>query len=264
MSLLAPLLQIQELDLAVDALRQKAEKLPERAALPKLAKGLAAIDAELAKIRSEGQARVQEEAELGRSVSQVAKEIEAAEVERYSGKRIDRDEAAEHKASQAALREKQSEYEEQELELLMAIEKLETALNEQNAARAENLSETEKAQAVLLKAEEAINSEVAVLAGDREGLIKGIPAPVLSAYERVRAQERARGRRVAPLEGGRCTGCRIKLPSIEFRKMLAEPEEALLQCPQCRRVLIREGTADASKAAAGEVDGSDENKENAS
>ncbi len=240
MSLLAPLLQIQELDLAAGALRLKAEELPERAALPKLAKKLTAIDAELAKIRSAGQARVQQESELGRSVSQVAKDIEAAEVERYSGKRIDRDQAVEHKASQAALREKQSEYEEQELELLLAIEKLEAALNEQNAARAENLSETEKAQATLQNAETEIESEIASLMQKREGLMQGLPVPVLSAYDRVRAQERARGRGVAPLEEGRCTGCRIKLPSIELRKMVAEPEEALLQCPQCRRVLIRQ------------------------
>lgn len=239
MSLLAPLLQIQELDLAADALRQKSETLPERAALPKLANKLAAVDAELAKIRSAGQARVKEEAELGRAVSQVAKDIEAAEVERYSGKRIDRDQAAEHKASQVALREKQSEYEEQELELLLAIEKLEAALNEQNAARAENLAETENAQAVLQKAETEIESEIAGLMQEREGLAQGLPAPVLAAYDRVRAQERARGRGVTALEDGRCTGCRIKLPSIELRKMLAEPEEALLQCPQCRRVLIR-------------------------
>lgn len=240
MSLLAPLLQIQELDLAADVLRQKAEGLPERAALPKLAKKLVAIDAELAKIRTAGQARVKEEAELGRAVSQVAKDIEAAEVERYSGKRIDRDQAAEHKKSQAALREKQSEYEEQELELLLAIEELEAALNKANAERAENLAETEKANAALAKAEAEIQLEIAGLMQEREGLMEGIPAPVLSTYDRVRAQERARGRGVAPLEEGRCTGCRIKLPSVEYRKMIAEPEEALLQCPQCRRVLIRQ------------------------
>lgn len=240
MSLLAPLLQIQELDLAVDALRQKSETLPERAALPKLAKKLAAIDAELAKIRTEGQARVKEEAELGRAVSQVAKEIEAAEVERYSGKRVDRDEAAEHKASQAKLREQQEEYEEKELELLLAIEKLEAALNEQNAARKENLEETEKANQAIATAEAEVESEIQGLQQQREGLSAGLPADVLSAYERVRGQERARGRGVAPLEDGRCTGCRIKLPSIEFRKMVAEPEDALLQCPQCRRVLIRQ------------------------
>ncbi|MFK7896252.1 MAG: zinc ribbon domain-containing protein [Myxococcota bacterium] len=240
MSLLAPLLQIQELDLAVDALRQKAATLPERAALPKLAKKLAAVDAELAKIRAEGQARVKEESELGQAVSQVAKEIEAAEVERYSGKRIDRDEAAEHKASQAKLREQQEGFEEKELELLLAIEELEAALNAANAARSENLAETETATKAIAAAEAEVESEIAALLEQRAGFATGIPAPVLSAYDRVRGQERARGRGVAPLEEGRCTGCRIKLPSIEFRKMIAEPEEALLQCPQCRRVLIRQ------------------------
>jgi predicted nucleic acid-binding Zn-ribbon protein len=239
MSLLAPLLQIQELDLAADALRQKVETLPERAALPRLAKKMAAIEAELAKIRAEGQARVKEEAELGRAVSQLAKDIEAAEVERYSGKRVERDEALEHKAAQAALREKQAEYEEQELELLLAIEKLEAALNEQNTARAKNIEETKEAEAVIRKAEDGLEAEIAGLMEQREELTLGLPAPILAAYDRVRGQERARGRGVAPLEDGRCTACRIKLPSIEFRKMLAEPEEALLQCPQCRRVLIR-------------------------
>ena len=64
-------------------------------------------------------------------------------------------------------------------------------------------------------------------------------APVLSAYERVRDQKGKAGRGAAVLDKGDCQGCRIKLPSLEKKRLLAEPEDALIQCPQCRLVLVR-------------------------
>ena len=240
MSILAPLLETQDLDLETDAVRKRADELSERAMLPKLAGKITRahelLEAERAK-RAELEAA---EHALGASVSQIAREIEAAEVERYSGKRKGRDSAAAHEASQQALRQKQVELEEQEMELLESIDGVEERIREVLARIAAYQSEQQLLTDALRKAEGEIEAEIGRLAAARSLLAAPLPKDVLAAYERVRGQPRSGGRGATRLADGRCTGCRIKLPSLEHKRMLAEPDEALIQCPQCRRVLVRE------------------------
>jgi predicted nucleic acid-binding Zn-ribbon protein len=38
---------------------------------------------------------------------------------------------------------------------------------------------------------------------------------------------------------GGCGGCRMRLPVIEYNRMKAEPEDALIACTHCGRVLVR-------------------------
>jgi len=100
-------------------------------------------------------------------------------------------------------------------------------------AESKNLAEA------IRKVESEIEAEIAALGASRSALAQPIPAEIVAAYERVRAQPRNGGRGATSLTDGRCTGCGIALPSLEKRRMLAEPEQALIQCPQCRRVLVR-------------------------
>lgn len=239
MSFLGPLLAVQDLDLAADAARDRSASMPERDAIPLLANRLAEINAALAQAQGDRSLRQTEEEEIDREVSQLASEIEAAELDRYSGKRKNRDEAAAHEESQQSLREKQSALEERELELLEAIESIEGRISEHESAGAANRAETERAVEAIRKVESEVAAELDRLAEARLELVPRVPEPVLKAYERVRTQPQKGGRGAATLAEGRCGACRIKLPSLEKTRMLAEPEDALLQCPQCRRVLVR-------------------------
>ncbi|MBJ18331.1 MAG: hypothetical protein CL933_02795 [Deltaproteobacteria bacterium] len=239
MSFLAPLLEAQDLDLAVDAANKRAAELPERGALPVLAEGIVRVEAELAVAREERAEMERSEDELARAVSQIALDIESAEVERYSGKRKDRDEAVAHDVSQQALRDKQTGLEEQEMGLLESIEIVEGRIAEFESTIASHRMESENLAEVIRNVQSEVATKVARLSESRAAIAPGIPDDVLAAYERVRSQPRSGGRGATSLKEGRCTGCRIKLPSLEKKRMLAEPEEALIQCPQCRRVLVR-------------------------
>ncbi len=239
MSFLSPLLEVQELDLAADAARKRSENLPERTLLPRLVAEGAAIETRLAAARSDRMAREAEEAELGRAVSQIARDIESAEVERYSGKRFDQDEAKAHEQSQTRLHEKQAALEEEEMRLLEAIEAIEVRIEAEEAARVANRAEVAKAEEAIREVEAEVAIELERLLETRQAICAGIPKDVMAAYERVRGQNQKAGRGAAVLVEGRCGGCRIKLPSLEKTRMMAEPESALIQCPQCRRVLVR-------------------------
>jgi hypothetical protein len=236
---LAPLLEVQDLDIAARAAQKRSVELSERALIPKINAKIARAEAELAAARQERAGFETTEEQLGVSVEQIAKDLENAEVERYSGKQKSRDDAKAHDASQAALRDKKSAIEEQEMELLEAIEGVEgrIALLEGEIAKAR--AEGAKAVDVIGQVEREVAGELERLAAERAQRTGGIPAPVLSAYERVRDQKGKAGRGAAVLEKGDCQGCRIKLPSLEKKRLLAEPEDALIQCPQCRLVLVR-------------------------
>ena len=239
MSFLAPLIEIQNLDLASDAARNRSTKLSEREAVPLLAAKLAEIDTRMAAANAERAAKQVEEEQIGEEVAQVARDIEAAEVERYSGKRMNQDEAAAHKESQESLHERQTALEEREMELLEEIDAVEGRISEEASARAANRTEADQVADAIRKVEGEVTAEIGRLADARKKITESIPADILAAYERVRAQAQKGGRGAAPLAEGRCGGCQIKLPSLEKSRMLAEPEEALIQCPQCRRVLVR-------------------------
>lgn len=239
MSFLAPLLEVQDFDLAADAARVRSAKLPERESIPLLDTALAQIDARLAEADAERGEKQAEEERIGEEVAQIARDIEAAEVERYSGKRKNQDEASAHKASQERLHERQAALEEREMELLEEIEAVERRIESERSARAANRAESEKFLEVIRKVDEEASAELGRLATVRAKIADGLPANLLAAYERVRGQAQRGGRGAAVLVEGRCGGCRIKLPSLEKSRMLAEPEDALIQCPQCRRVLVR-------------------------
>ncbi len=236
---LAPLLEIQALDLEVRDGEARARELPEREVLVEKARAVTAAEAARAQVVGEIDGFADEERVLGEAVSQLSKEIETAEVERYSGKQKSRDEAVEHDEAQAKRRARQTELEEQEMALLESMEEAEgraAALAEQiESAR----SDAAIAQERIREVEAEVADEISRCQAAKEGLATGVPDEVMAAYERVRTQERKAGRGAAPLGEGACGACRIKLPVEEYRQMLRADEGTLLQCPQCRRVLVR-------------------------
>ena len=240
MSYLAPLLEVQELDLAVDVARKRALELPERAALPRLTERIAQVEAELAGALRERAELEQAEHALAGEDEQLGRDLEAAELARYSGRRKDRDEAVAHDASQQAKRDEKAAIEARELALLESIDALEERIVSIETTRASLRAESERLVEAIEKAERELAAVVTDLVESRANLARPLPEPVLVAYERVRLQPRSGGRGATALVDGRCTGCRIQLPSLERKRILEEPEDAAIQCPQCRRVLVRE------------------------
>lgn len=237
---LAPLLEAQELDLAARAASKRSEELPERAMVPELARGIERLTTSLDEARAEREALEVAEAELGKAVSTLVQELEVAEVERYSGKHKSRDDARAHDEAQQARREKQASLEEEELGLLESIETVEARIADAETEIERQRLEGRRVTEAIRKVEAEVEAELSRIATERARLLEPLPADVVATYDRVRAGKTSAGRGATALVDGSCTGCRITLPSLEKRRMLEEPPEALLQCPQCRRVLVRQ------------------------
>ncbi len=239
MAELGPLLEVAELDLESDRLRDRHANMPEREALRRSETRRAAFAREQSDIASRRADLSEKEETLGSEVATVA--AKAAEVEKtlYSGTvKI----AKELEALQVELRllkRRQGELEGEEMELLEAIE----AVDEEEAkiARVDRNSEAESRQleTQIAASEEEIAQALANCEVQRAARTPGIPAPVLKKYEALRDKPRLAGRAAARLGEGICEGCLVKLPVMEYRRMKDEPPDVLIQCSSCRRVLVR-------------------------
>ena len=234
-----PLLAIQELDLAADALRKKRETLPERDALQRCQKDLQTIEGVLGTAQARSQEISQSEEKIGAAVSKLAEESKKAELELYSGSRKGRDAVAEHEQAQEERKAKQAELEEQEMALLEEIEGVEETIEKHTALRGENRERSAQLQAAIAKAEAEVDAELAELAGKKQIESESVDATLLAAYEQARTKPRLAGRGAAKLVDGTCGVCRVTLPVMENKRLLEAAASAVIFCPNCKRVMVR-------------------------
>lgn len=239
MSLLAPLLDLQNLDLARDRLVVERAALPERAAILASRAAAEQLDVDHGALAEQNRALSASEHDLGDEVAAVAARAKDVETTLYSG-------TVRASKELTALQEeirlhgvRQSELESRELELLEEIDRVDRAMAENRAAHTRTSDELTRLAEALTLAERAIDAELAKLDGARQGLLGSIPAEIVVTYERLRTRERLVGRAATALVEGGCGGCRMKLPVLEYNRMKLKPEDALLLCVHCGRILVR-------------------------
>jgi len=236
---LTSLLELQDLDLAGDRLRAERAALPERGALAALESRAPGIDADHAALARRRVGLAGAEHDLETEVAAMAARAKGVETTLYSGSVKVPKELSALQEEIRLFRVRQAEIEGRELALLEEIESTEGAMAGNRAAREALRVESEALAAALRKGEEAIDAELAGLATARAGKLVAIPPEVLAAYEKLRGRERLAGRVVARLADKGCSGCRMTLPVLDYNRMKAMPEDALLACTHCGRLLVR-------------------------
>jgi hypothetical protein len=231
------LLDVQAADARLDLLDQRWRSHPSVAALQ-------ALDAREAEVAA--QAAVHAEAVDQAHAAVRAAEREAEQVlahQRRDRKRLDagtvsspRDlEGLQHEI--ATLQHRLDGIEDVELEAMERLEEAEQALAACTAQQEEIASARAAQLADLDEARGAIDTERAAVRADRAALVDGLPPDLVARYERSRAKHGGVG--VAALRHGRCEGCRLSLTPVDLAKAKAAPEDALLSCEECGRLLVR-------------------------
>jgi hypothetical protein len=239
MALLDPLLELQDLDLQADRLAQEHENMSEREAL----KNCGADLEQNARLHASIGARRDE---LARSERSVAGEVSTAaagaqEVESrlYSGSVIIPKELEALQEELRLARKKQAGLEESELEIMEQIETHDTELARLDKLRAETERLGEELSEAIRASEEKIDGQLQDLASQRQSPLAALPPAFADRYAALREKPRLLGRAAAPLSDGLCQGCRVRLPRIDLSRILIEPEDALITCPHCTRLLVR-------------------------
>jgi predicted nucleic acid-binding Zn-ribbon protein len=239
LSHLAPLLDLQDLDLSRDRLAAERLNLPERAALLRLEADAIPIDAAYVELLARREALRLAEKTLSVEVDALAARAKETEHTLYSGSVRNSKELSGLQAEMQGLRARQGDLETRELGLLEELEGVEGEIAANREARERVLAESRRIEASLQIAEGRIDAELESLLAARANGLPGISAELLAAYEKLRKRERLAGRVVARILEGGCAGCRMRLPIHEHNLMQARPENALLICPHCGRILVR-------------------------
>jgi predicted nucleic acid-binding Zn-ribbon protein len=234
---LAPLLDVQAHDTHLDQLRHQRETLPARDALAKAEKELARLGEERSRLEVErgvfttSQRRIEDEVA---GLEEKANEVHAT---LYSGTITSPRELQDLQAELDSLRRRQSQLEDEIIELMEQGEPLDAQLADLDTQGAALESEVNAVRTELTTAEAELDVVIARELGERAALAQGLDEQLLAEYERLRAALGGIG--VARFEGGRCLGCQLMLSAVERDRLKGLAPDSLVHCEECGRLLVR-------------------------
>jgi len=236
-SSLARLLDLQELDVAIDQLRHRRAALAQRAELRRLAAVSAAAAKAIEPVVGERSALAREEKRLEDDAATVNAKATSENKRLYSGTVTSPRELQAIHEEIESLKRRQSELEDHALDLMMKIEPLDATIGASEQEQKSRDAQVDAVSQELTVAEAEIDAEIDALGVKRTTLVAEFEPAVIGQYESLRRE--LGGVAVARLEQGSCRGCHIKLSSVEFDRVKHQPPEAVVYCEHCGRILIR-------------------------
>jgi uncharacterized protein len=230
------LLTLADEDVALTQLAHRRRTLPEAAAVDGALEAERDLSASL--VRAETEARdLEREVKRLESDVDVVRQRATRDQQRLEAGGLPAREVTALQHEMDSLARRQGDLEDQELELMERQEAADAALT---AAR----EGQEKSRADLERAEQLRNDALADLAdatsrheAARAEVAAGIPAPLLSLYDRIRQQTGTTG--AALLKARQCQGCRIELFGKELAAVRAADPNEVVRCDNCGRILVR-------------------------
>jgi len=233
---LSLLLELQEDDLSLDRLAYRRRELAERASVAELGAALAELGARVTevlqqrdKLAAQLQALEQRSDAVGARIATIDERLRSGRAGSY------RDEQTMGEES-SSLTQQRREIEDQELEVMEALEPLDTELAGLEATASSTAQELALATEQLRLAEAAIDREAAVIREARNILAARVTPDLLASYERLRAKLGGIG--AAHLVGGTCSGCHLQLPAGELHRLRHSAPDSVVYCDQCGRILV--------------------------
>ncbi|NNG40586.1 hypothetical protein HJ588_15065 [Flexivirga sp. ID2601S] len=230
------LLDLQKLDTRLDQLAHRERTLPAQAELDTATARAQTLaeDVVLARTAVQDNERAVSKADAD---VQLVRDRAARDRERLEGGSGSAKELQGLQHELDTLARRQAELEDVELEVMERAETLQRELTAKEGAQAE-------AQDTVARLTEQRDKEVADITAEREqvqrdraNVAPGVGQELLDLYEKVRAQQGGVG--AAALQQKRCTGCGLELVQAELSRIRSAPEDEVLRCEECRRILVR-------------------------
>jgi predicted nucleic acid-binding Zn-ribbon protein len=212
------LLEVQDHDTAVDQLRHRRSSLPEQSELAGVESRLTRLESRAAEVQTGRdelgvrQAALEEQIEVSRA--------RRTELERrmYGGQVTAARDLQAMDDEVKHLKRHISELEDREIEIMEALEPIDTELATASAV-------------------ETIDSGIASQGQARLAAAATVPPDLLARYEKLRTTLAGTG--AARLVGASCSGCHLTLPAMEMDRIRKAPPDEVITCDQCGRILVR-------------------------
>lgn len=232
----ATLLELQAQDSILTQLQHRRATLPEHARITELEARVKELDGQ----RIEHDTAV---SDLTRAQQKADQEVEQVKARRTrdeerlaSGAISNPKDLSSLQHELVALERRIGTLEDEELEVMEALEEAQARLTnvqgDLDAVRAE-LAEQVAARDAAIATIEAQAAEAQV---ERSASAQGLPVDLITLYDKVRGQY---GVGAAALRARRCEGCRLEINGADLRELAAMPEDEVLRCPECSRILVR-------------------------
>lgn len=231
------LLDVQELDALADQLRHQRAKLPELAEIAEL---------QVKRTDVENMARDARIAvdDLTAEQKKVDADVEAVKTRRTRDRdRMDQGlvtnpkdlERMQHELQ--SLERRISSLEDDELEVMEKLEEAQAELTKLEGLVAE--TDARLAELAVTRDEKLadLDERLREVQAKRGPAAEGLPADLVTLYDRLREQKGGVG--AAALRARECGGCRLGLDSVELTRIKGLPDDEVVRCEECQRILIR-------------------------
>jgi uncharacterized protein len=228
------LLELQELDSAIDRLEARKRQLEEGKELGDARAAMEDAEGRLGELRLGVDAVVREQQRLEREIDSMTRKAEVDEKRLYDGSiaNIKEMEALQHEI--ASLKERRSRSEDDLLEQMVRKDDLESRAGEAGTVLQQTRARLEAVGGEAVHELERIEAELAEKRSAREKLVPEFDDELLELYEELRRQKR--GVAVAALVDGVCQACHEKLAAMELDRL--KRTEGVKRCEYCRRIVV--------------------------
>ena len=231
------LLDVQELDSQIDSATRRLATIPEAQRLQDLVLQRTQLDNGVRDLRIRVDDLTAEQKRADANVEQVKGRRERDQKMIDSGQ-IGDPKALEHMLDElTSLARRISDLEDVELEVMEQLETAQSDLQEQVIALEALDEERVRVQAAFDEASASLKAQLVDVKEQRAAAGEGMPEALMTLYAKLREQKNGVG--AAALLRRECTGCRLALNAADLRDIAAAPEDDVLRCEECNRILVR-------------------------
>jgi len=228
------LLELQELDSAIDRLEVRKRQLEEGKEMADARAAMEDAEGRLGELRLGVDAVLREQQRLEREIDSMTRKAEVDEKRLYDGSiaNIKEMEALQHEIT--SLKDRRSRSEDDLLEQMIRKDDLESRSGEARTVVQQTRARLEAVGGEAVEELERIDAELVEKRAAREKLVPEFDDELLELYEELRRQKR--GVAVAALVDGVCQACHEKLSAMELDRL--KRTEGVKRCEYCRRIVV--------------------------
>lgn len=231
------LLEVQQLDARADQLRHQRSSLPELAEIASLTASRREVDDQ----RRDQQVVVDDLTAAQRKADGDVEQVKARrtrDTDRMAQGLITNPKDLERMQHElASLERRIGTLEDEELEVMEQLEQAEALLDELH----QRLTATDERLAELAVQRDeksaVIDHELQAIVTQRATAAEGLPDDLVALYDKLRASKGGVG--AAALSQRRCTGCQLGIDNAELAVIRSTPEDTVVRCEECQRILVR-------------------------
>ena len=231
------LLQIQDRDKAIAALRHQKNNLPERQDITDLLEALSTLRKKKDFVSKELMSKEEDQQRLEDEVNAIDERVSEQEANLYSGDVSAIKDLQAIQGDIAGLQERKRLVEDQVIVVMEQVEPLKALCDSLEIEEKANTEQQAELETSLLSKEENIENQIKNVEEDRSELASDTSPALLEIYERIRKQ--SGNIAVAELNGMTCKGCHLDLPAVEVDRLKKLPPDDLVNCEECGCILVR-------------------------